>query len=142
MPTSQTVATARRTRRRAGTYRKGPWARFFRGMLAAIGVTAVAILLFALLMQWLRPSDGVIRVVNQVIKLGAIFAGVWVFVGRGGDKALLRGAGLGLAYMGLGVGLYALLSGQQLPLSAYVADLAMGVAGGGIMGMILGNLRK
>ena len=37
----------------------------------------------------------------------------------------------------LGVGLYALLSGQQLPLTAYLSDLAMGVAGGGIAGAIL-----
>ncbi len=141
MPTYQ-AATPRRTRRRASTYQRSTWVRFLRGLLTAVGVTVVGILLFALLMQWLRPSDGVIRVVNQVIKLGAIFAGAWVFVGRGGEKALLHGAGLGLVYMGLGVGLYALLSGQQLPFSAYLADLAMGVAGGGIAGMILGNLKK
>ena len=47
------------------------------------------------------------------------------------------GALLGLAYMALGVGLYALLSGQQLPFTAYLSDLAMGVAGGGIAGAIL-----
>ena len=51
----------------------------------------------------------------------------------------MRGALLGLIYMGLGVCLYALLSGQQLPLTAYLADLAMGVAGGGIAGMLIGN---
>ena len=36
------------------------------------------------------------------------------------------GALLGLIYMALGVGLYALLSGQQLPFTAYLSDLAMG----------------
>jgi putative membrane protein (TIGR04086 family) len=101
-----------------------------------------AILLFALLMQWLKPADMVIRVVNQMVKLAAIWVGVWMFVGRGGEKALVHGALLGLVYMGIGVGLYALLSGQQLPISAYAADLAMGVAGGGITGGVLGNLRK
>ena len=144
MPTYQAggATTARRTRRRAGTYQKSTWVRFLKGLLAAVGVTIAGILLFALLMQWLRPSDAVIRVVNQIIKLGAILLGVWVLVGRGGDKSLLQGAALGLVYMGLGVGLYALLSGQQLPVSAYLADLAMGVAGGGIAGMLFGNLKK
>ena len=53
---------------------------------------------------------------------------------------VLRGALVGLLYMAVGVGLYALLSGQAAPVTAYLADLAMGVAAGGIVGMILSNL--
>lgn len=45
----------------------------------------------------------------------------------------------GADLLALGVGLYALLSGQQLPFTAYLSDLAMGVAGGGIAGDILGR---
>ena len=56
------------------------------------------------------------------------------------EKGLIRGAAVGLCYMGLGVALYALLSGQQASFSSYLADLAMGVAGGGIVGMILSNI--
>ena len=107
--------------------------------LTAVGVTLACVLLFALLMQWLRPSDTVVRVVNQLIKLASIFVGVRVMVGRGSDRGLMWGALLGLIYMALGVGLYALLSGQQLPFTAYLSDLAMGVAGGGIAGAILGR---
>ena len=110
-----------------------------RGLLTAVGVTLACVLLFALLMQWLRPSDTVVRVVNQLIKLASIFVGVWVMSGRGSDRGLMWGALLGLIYMALGVGLYALLSGQQLPFTAYLSDLAMGVAGGGIAGAILGR---
>ena len=101
--------------------------------------TLACVLLFALLMQWLRPSDTVVRVVNQLIKLASIFVGVWVMSGRGSDRGLMWGALLGLIYMAVGVGLYALLSGQQLPFTAYLSDLAMGVAGGGIAGAILGR---
>lgn len=43
--------------------------------------------------------------------------------------------------MALGVGLFALLSGQTLPWTAYLSDLAMGVAGGGICGAIIGGIR-
>ena len=61
-------------------------------------------------------------------------------VGRGGEKGLLRGAAVGLLYMGLGVSLYALLTGQNLPFTSYLGDLGMGLAGGGLTGMILSNL--
>ena len=47
---------------------------------------------------------------------------------------------IGVIYMGAGVAVYALLTSQQAPVSAYLADLGMGVAGGGIAGMILSNL--
>lgn len=137
MPATYATPAAARPARRRSRRSRAP--RLFRGLLAAVGVTLACVLLFALLMQWLKPSDTAVRVVNQLIKLASIFAGVWVMVGRGGDRSLMWGALLGLIYMALGVGLYALLSGQQLPFTAYLSDLAMGVAGGGIAGAILGR---
>ena len=100
-----------------------------------------SVLVFALLISLFPLSDSVIHIVNQLIKLGSIFAGVYVAVGRGGDKGLLTGALVGLSYMLLGVLLYALLSGQQLPFTAYLSDVAMGIAGGGIAGAIIGGLK-
>ena len=114
--------------------------RLLKGLMTAVGVTIAGVAVFALLMQWLRPAEGVVRIVNQVLKLASIGAGVYVAVGRGCEGGLLRGALVGLVYMVIGVGMYALLSGQSAPVSAYLADLGMGVAGGGIVGMILSNL--
>ena len=117
-----------------------PWLRMLKGLFVAIGVTVAGVAIFALLMQWVRPTEGVVRIVNQVLKLVSIGAGVYAAVGKGCEGGLLKGALVGLLYMAIGVGLYALLSGQSAPASAYLADLAMGVAGGGIVGMILSNL--
>lgn len=114
--------------------------RILKGLGTALLVTILGVAVFALLMQWIRPADGVIRVFNQVLKLLAIGAGVWVAVGRGCEGGLIRGAAVGLLYMAAGVALYALLSGQQAPFTAYLADLGMGVAAGGIVGMILSNI--
>ena len=116
------------------------WLRILKGLLVAIGVTVVGVAIFALLMQWLRPTEGLVRIINQVLKLVSIGAGVYVCVGRGCEGGLLKGALVGLLYMAIGVGVYALLSGQNAPVSAYLADLGMGVAGGGIVGMILSNM--
>ena len=137
-----TPTVSKPLRRRSARNRKTLWSRLLRGLLTAIGVTLLCVLLFALLMQWLKPGDNVIRIINQIIKLGSIFAGVYVTVGRSGENGLLLGAGVGLAYMLLGVLLYALLSGQQLPWTAYLSDIAMGIAGGGIAGAIVAGLRK
>ncbi|MDD6050169.1 MAG: TIGR04086 family membrane protein [Clostridiales bacterium] len=116
------------------------WLRLLKGLGAALLVTVAGVAVFALLMQWLRPAENVVRIINQVLKLLSIGVGVWVCVGRGSEGGLLKGALVGLLYMAIGVGMYALLSGQSAPPSAYVADLCMGIAGGGITGMILSNL--
>ena len=114
--------------------------RLLKGLLTAVGVTIAGVAVFALLMQWLRPAEGVVRIINQVLKLVSIGAGVYVAVGRGCEGGLLKGALVGLLYMAIGVGMYALLSGQGASTGAYLADLGMGVAGGGIVGMLLSNM--
>lgn len=134
---TQTRAAAHRKHTHRNTKGVG---RLLRGLGVGILTTLVGVALFSLLMQWVKPSDGAIRVFNQVLKLLSIALGVWSAVGRGGEKGLMRGAAVGLGYMGLGVALYAILSGQQAAFSSYLADLAMGVAGGGIVGMILSNI--
>ena len=134
---TQTRAAAHRKHTHRNTKGMG---RLLRGLGVSILTTLVGVALFSLLMQWVKPSDGAIRVFNQVLKLLSIALGVWSAVGRGGEKGLMRGAAVGLGYMGLGVALYAILSGQQAAFSSYLADLAMGVAGGGIVGMILSNI--
>ena len=134
---TQTRAAAHRKHTHRNTKGVG---RLLRGLGVSILTTLVGVALFSMLMQWVKPSDGAIRVFNQVLKLLSIALGVWSAVGRGGEKGLMRGAAVGLGYMGLGVALYAILSGQQAAFSSYLADLAMGVAGGGIVGMILSNI--
>ena len=116
------------------------WLRILKGLLVAIGVTVAGVAIFALLMQWLRPTEGLVRIINQVLKLVSIGAGVYVCVGRGCEGGLLKGALVGLLYMAIGVGMYALRSGQGASTGAYLADLGMGVAGGGIVGMLLSNM--
>lgn len=132
--------TQTRTTRRKRGVTASPWFRMLKGLLAALLTTVAGVAIFALIMQWVKPTEGAVRIFNQVLKLVSIGVGVFVAVGRGGDGGLIRGAAVGLLYMAVGVALYALLSGQQAPTSAYLADLGMGIAGGGIVGMILSNL--
>lgn len=108
-----------------------------RGLLMAVAVTVLGVAAFALIIKWTSPSDTVISVVNQALKLLAIFVGV-----RRGGGGVLRGAVIGVAYMLLGVLGYAFLSGLETTPVAYLADIGMGVAAGGLCGMVLQNTRK
>ena len=130
--------TPEQTRKKRKGYSSGM--RLLKGLGIAVLVTVAGVAVFALMMQWIRPTEGAVRAFNQVLKLVAIASGVWTAVGRGCEGGLLRGAAVGLMYMALGVTLYAVLSGQDAPVTAYLADLGMGVAGGGIVGMILSNI--
>lgn len=126
---------------RAGSRGSTPITRgLLKGLLAAIALTLAGIVIFALLMGAIKPTDTAVSAFNQVLKLVAILAGVWISVGKGGVHGASRGALLGLLYMALGVGLYALLSGQSLSWLAYAADIGMGIAAGGLCGMIFSNL--
>ena len=132
--------TRTRSRRRSAARQSAWWVQLLKGWAAALVVTLAGVMIFALLLQWLRPSDQAVRVVNQVLKLASVAVGVWVAVGRGGEGGLIRGAAVGLLYMLAGVAAYALLSHQAASLTSYLADLGMGVAGGGLVGMILSNI--
>lgn len=126
----------RRIRRSTGK-RTALW----RGLAVAVAATVAAVVIFAVLIGLMEISDGVIQIVNQLIKVGAIFLGVRAIVPRGDEKGIRRGAMVGLIYMGVGVLLYALLTGQKFTVLGYVIDLLMGVAAGGLSGMLLGSMR-
>ena len=113
----------------------------WRGLLLSIAVTAAAVVLFAVIIGLMDVNDGVIRIVNQLIKAGAIFVGVRSIVPRGDESGIRRGALLGLLYMGIGVLVYALLTRQQITVWGYVIDVLMGIAAGGLSGMLMGSLR-
>ena len=85
-------------------------------------------------------ADDTVRIFNQLLKVVSVAIGTYIAVGRGQEGGLLRGALIGLLYMALGVAAYALLSGQGAPWTAYLADLAMGTATGGIIGAIVSNI--
>ena len=107
-----------------------------RGIIASIVCTAVLVVLFALIISLFDISDSLIHLVNQLIKIISVGVGVSFAVSPGSERGLMRGALVGFVYMAAGVMVYALLTGQHLSFTAYLADILMGVATGGLFGLI------
>ena len=127
--------TMRRSARRAKS--GGSLGAVLRGVLVAAAVTVLGVVLFALLLNWWDASDRAITAINQVVKFVAILAGVTSALRAGEKGSAMRGACVGVLYMALGIACYCLLMGQSPKLTGYLADLGMGLAAGGLFGMIL-----
>ena len=127
--------TMRRNARRAKS--GGALAAVLRGVLIAAAVTVLSVVLFALVLNWWYASYRAITAINQVVKFVAILAGVASALSGGAQGGALRGACVGLLYMALGVVCYCLLMGSRVEMTGYLADLGMGLAAGGLFGMIL-----
>ena len=72
---------------RRGVKKAGVLGALFRGLLAAVAVTVLGVVVFALVIKWLSPNDTIISVMNQALKLLAVLAGT---------RAAVRGGGSGV----------------------------------------------
>ena len=112
-----------------------------KGVLVGASITVIAIAIFALILNWWNASDRAITAINQVVKFVSILAGVVTALGADAQGGVMRGICVGFLYMWLGIICYCLLMGQNPEFSGYMADLGMGIASGGLFGMILGAKR-
>ena len=134
----RTTRRSMRKARRGG----GPLGAVMKGVLVAASITIIAVAIFALLLNWWNASDGAISAINQVVKFVSILAGVTAAMNAGQSGGTMRGACVGVLYMAVGIVVCSLLMGDTPQLTAYLADLGMGLAAGGLFGMILTTGRK
>ena len=137
--TSQAVdsftRTMRRSPRRRGKKGDNAVTAVLKGVLIGASITVIAVAVFALILSWWDASDRAVSAINQVVKFVAILAAVATAISGGGGA--LRGCATGFAYMALGVTVCSLLMGRSPAMTAYLADLCMGLAAGGLFAMIL-----
>ncbi len=114
----------------------------FKGVLIGASITVISVAVFALILNWWDASDRAITAINQVVKFVSILAGVASALRGDMHSGVMRGICVGLLYMALGIVCYCLLMGQTPEFSGYLADLGMGVASGGLFGMILMSREK
>lgn len=109
-----------------------------KGALLSVCVLLFCVLAFAFIYGAAGLNNAVIKPVNQVIKVLAIFVGALRFRG---NKGLLRGALIGVLSIAVSYFLFALIGGIELIGIGFLFDLLFGVVAGGLSGAISANLK-
>ena len=99
----------------------------------------VGILLFALVVKIVALSDGIIKTVNQFIKVMAVFIGCFFSVK--GKLGLVKGGVSGALCTLLLYAVFALMSGSSVFSVQMLADMAFTAVVGGISGVIAVNMK-
>ncbi len=113
-----------------------------KGSITAVSVTLVLILLFALLLRFTNITDKIIMPVNQVIKIVSIFFGVYSALKYHREKGWVKGMLIGLTYSVLAFVVFAILSSSLSFGWSTILDILFGSVVGGIVGVIVVNLKK
>ena len=113
-----------------------------KGSLISVCVSLVAILLFAFIIKLTGMSKGLIKVINQIIKIVSIFLGTFFILRKTGQKGLVTGIIVGLLYTIIAFVVFSILNGKFAFDITLLIDIVFGIAMGAICGAICVNLKK
>ena len=122
--------------------RLGAAAALAKGLIAAVLVTLLGMLLMAAAVIFIGMGDGAIRILNQFLKIIAVFIGTFLAVGRGGERGLVTGAGLGALYAAAGYVLYICLGDTPFDIVTLMGEMTICAAAGAVTGVICANMKK
>ena len=111
-----------------------------KGALTAVIITLVGILIFAGITKFTLFNNGVIKAVNQFIKILAIFLGCSFCIR--GSNGLLRGGILALITTIITYSLFSLFCGSSAFNQNFLLDLIFTIIIGAISGVITVNIKK
>ncbi len=118
-----------------------PILRVLKGVMAAALITVAGMLLLTGWVVLRGLNDNGIMIVNQLIKVISVLAGVFISVGRGGEKGLLTGAAVGILYILIGYGLYCAIDGSSASAKVMAVEEAAGAVIGACTGVLLANMK-
>lgn len=111
------------------------------GFLAAALFTIAAMLLLAASLICLSISDGMLTVLNQLVKYGSVLLGTCIAVSRGSERGLATGIALALAYSAAGYALYLALGGGSFAVGNMLGEMLLGSAVGAVTGAVRANMK-
>ena len=111
------------------------------GLLVAVLFTLAAMLALAAALVFLRFSDRLLTVFNQIIKQAAVVLGVIAAVPRGSQRGLATGVLIALAYTVIGYAMYVALGGSGFSVTGMLGELLLGVTVGAVTGAVRANMQ-
>lgn len=122
--------------------KKSSFLGILKGALVAVSTTLILILLFALIVRFFNVSDKWIFPINQVIKVISLILGVIVILKSSREKGFVRGLILGLAYFILSFVIFSILQSSFKIGIKNIYDLILTTLMGGLIGIIVVNIKK
>ena len=120
--------------------RGGFFSCIFKGIGIALAVTLIGVFAFAIVITLASLSTGVIKAVNQFIKILSIFLAC-IFAVKSG-KGLIKGAFIGILSTLLTYMIFSLMESSVCFDGVFILDLVFGLIVGAISGIISVNLKK
>lgn len=119
---------------------KGFTVSFIKGVFTAVISALVGVLIFALIIKMANLSSGVVKPVNQFIKVISIFLGCFFAVS--GKRGYIKGGLIGIISIIIIYLLFALISGANVFSSGFIIDLLFSLAVGVLSGILAVNFKK
>ncbi len=117
---------------------------FFRsiikGVFTTVIITLISVLILGVVIKFATLNGGVIKAVNQFIKMVSIFLGCFACIR--GSAGLLKGGLTGILSTVAVYAVFSLLCGTTIFDIAFVLDLVFGLIVGAISGIISVNTKK
>lgn len=107
--------------------------------LLALTCSLIGILIFALIVKFTAPTTAVVKTVNQIVKVIAVFIGCFFSVK--GKLGIVKGGVAGALFTVLLYAVFAIMSGTGIFSLEMFIDLLFTAGIGGISGIIAVNVR-
>lgn len=111
-----------------------------RGVITTVAITLVCVLVFAFVLSVTNLDDGVVKPVNQFIKLLSIFGGAMFSIK--GEKGFVKGLITGLVSTIASFLIFGLIGGGLNLGLGLLIDFVCGGVMGGLSGAIAVNVKK
>lgn len=113
-----------------------------KGALSSVAISLVAILVFAFVIKLTGMSDGLVKPINQVIKIISILVGTIFAVKKSKQKSLVCGIFVGLLYTIIAFVVFSLLNGGFSFSTSLLIDIVFGILIGAICSVIAKSLQR
>ena len=113
-----------------------------KGTLISVSLTLILILLFAVVIRFFNIGENLIFPINQVIKIISMFFGILSILKTSNEKGFVKGILLGFFYYITSFIVFTILQGSFNFSISNIYDLLLTMLMGGIIGIMLVNIRK
>lgn len=120
----------------------GSFLTILKGALNALIISLLGILLFAFIIKLTSISDGLIKPINQVIKIISVLFGCLMAFKKGADKTIFKGILIGICYTVFAFVLFSALNGKFEFNSSLLLDILFSGALGLISAIICNIFKK